>query len=102
MPGVTIAVRGLDITLDRTTTSESGKFSLLSLPPGHYSLTCSKPGWTSVVFPDLAVAVGTVRNLSATLKPQPLQQSVEVQETAPTIETTNSIDQTVVEGQYIA
>ena len=58
LPGATVRVRQADTGLERTRTSDHrGRYRLLNLAPGSYSVTAELPGFARVVHDGLVVAV---------------------------------------------
>jgi hypothetical protein len=104
VPGVTVTLRNLATNYEQTvTTGESGRFQALLLPLGPYRLTASLPGYASVTYEGLDLAVGQRINLAVTLQPAGLEQEITVTAAAPLVETTRvesitRIDERAVEG----
>jgi hypothetical protein len=80
-------------SVERTATSEDrGDFRLDELLPGNYRVEVNAPGFAAAES-EVTVAVATVRDITVTLKPAAVQQSVGVQATTSSI-TTETIDTT--------
>ncbi len=75
IPGATVVVRNTDTGIDRTVeTNEFGLYSAPFLQPGHYQITATKTGFSTVVRKDLTLQVG--QQLTIDLAP-PLQSTTE-------------------------
>lgn len=70
-----------------THTDGNGRFVFLSLAPGRYSVTASKPGFATVIQKNLDLTVGQAIQLKLTLKVSSVSETLEVT-TNPVIETT--------------
>src|SRR6185437_4314158 len=91
VPSAKIAARSLQTSFERQATSDAqGEFRLADLPPGPYRLTVSAPGFMDATS-DVSAVVSSVQDVSVTLKPAAVQQSVTVQAEASSI-TTEPID----------
>ncbi len=91
VPSAKIVARSLQTSFERQAISDAqGEFRLADLPPGPYRLTVSASGFMDATS-DLSAVVSSVQDVSVTLKPAPVQQSVTVQAEASSI-TTEPID----------
>src|SRR5579872_300319 len=91
VPSAKIVARSLQTSFERQAISDAqGEFRLADLPPGPYRLTVSAPGFMDATS-DVSAVVSSVQDVSVTLKPAPVQQSVTVQAEASSI-TTEPID----------
>ncbi len=91
VPSAKIVARSLQTSFERRAISDAqGEFRLADLPPGPYRLTVSAPGFMDATS-DVSAVVSSVQDVSVTLKPAPVQQSVTVQAEASSI-TTEPID----------
>jgi hypothetical protein len=91
VPSAKIVARSLQTSFERQATSDAlGEFRLADLPPGPYRLTVSASGFMDATS-DVSAIVSSVQDVSVTLKPAPVQQSVTVQAEASSI-TTEPID----------
>jgi hypothetical protein len=70
-------------------TDSNGRFTFLALPPGHYTLTISHSGFSTIVQENLNLTVGQAINLSFNLKVSATTERIVVTETPP-IDTTDS------------
>src|SRR5437879_645458 len=58
VPRVQISVIDVERRIERrSATNDEGLFSVLSLPPGHYSLTAERAGFSTVQIPDVVLNV---------------------------------------------
>jgi hypothetical protein len=86
--GGTIQVKNLETGLARTlTTDDSGRYEAPELPVGAYEVTAEKAGFRSAKA-KLAVVLGQRATVDLELTVAELQQSVQVQETAVSVEVT--------------
>jgi carboxypeptidase family protein/TonB-dependent receptor-like protein len=91
IPSAKITIRASESSLERQTSSDaSGGFRLDDLMPGAYHVTVSAPGFADA-HSDVRVIVSTVQQLSVTMKPAPLRQSIGVEAQASSI-TTEPLD----------
>ena len=87
IPRATIVVHARASALERTATSDShGDFRVDDLPPGGYHVSVSAAGFAEAGS-DLEVVVSMVREITATLQPAPVRQTVQVAGQASSIST---------------
>ena len=102
VPGAQVTLKNLDADVERRiTTSETGTFLMPSLPPGRYSLTASSAGFQQYVVPEFRLQVNESRTIDVQLSVGAVTQTVEVQASAATLNTTDSTIGTVVHHQTI-
>ncbi|MHB8486719.1 MAG: TonB-dependent receptor [Candidatus Acidiferrales bacterium] len=91
VPSAKIVARSLQTSFERQAISNAqGEFRLADLPPGPYRLTVSASGFMDATS-NISAIVSSVQDVSVTLKPASVQQSVTVQAEASSI-TTEPID----------
>src|SRR5260221_5780805 len=83
-----------------TATNDEGIYSVQSLPPGTYHVQVSKPGFKTVVHPDIVLNVQDARAIGFTLPLGPLSDTVTVEGGAPSIDTESAAVSTVVDRQF--
>lgn len=87
VPGADVAIKNLDTNLSRNfTTDEGGRFVVLALPPGRYSVTISKQGFATAVAESLDLTVGQALNLPVQMKISQVEERVIIT-AAPVIDT---------------
>jgi outer membrane receptor protein involved in Fe transport len=87
IPRATVVVHARASSVERTVTSDNnGDFRVDDLPPGGYHVSVTAPGFAEAGS-DLEVVVSMVREITATLQPASIQQSVKVQAQASSIST---------------
>jgi Carboxypeptidase regulatory-like domain len=102
LPGAAVDVKNLDTNLAITRTTDSdGRFVVLQVPPGRYSISFTLTGFKTMVQEDVILTVGQSVNLRPRLEVSSVTETVTVSGT-PTIETTrvavaNTLDQTTIE-----
>jgi hypothetical protein len=107
VPGAKIEVRAADSSLQREASSDSrGAFRLDDLLPGSYQVRVSAPGFAETSA-NMKVITSSVRELTVTLKPQTIQQTVNVQGrassiTTQSIDTASAVHQTVITSQDLS
>jgi len=91
--GAVVRLRAQDSSIERRIISDSqGRFRLDDLLPGNYSLTAESPGFMDARA-EVTVVVSSAREISITLQPASVRQSVNVVAGASSI-TTQTIDTT--------
>jgi hypothetical protein len=91
IPGAKIVILAAESSFEREATSDSrGEFRLDDLLPGTYQTQVSAPGFAAARA-DVKVLISSVKEITVTLKPQTVQETVSVQGQASSI-TTQSID----------
>src|SRR6202041_1245941 len=91
LPSATIALHATESSVEiQATTNEQGEFRIDNLAPGTYHLLVNAKGFAQALS-DVTVMVSSVRNLTITLQPSAVQQTVNVQG-QPSSVTTEPID----------
>ena len=97
VPGATITVADASKGLSRTTTSDGqGKYQVLLLPPGNYTVTASAPGFSKTTEGNVVLTVGEQASLMITLSISG-SETVNVSAGADLIETQRSSQSTTVD-----
>ena len=87
VPGVNVEVKNLETGLSRTvTTNEEGRYVVLALQPGNYSVTASKQGFATTILPTTPLTVGQTLTASFSLKVSEVAETITV-ESVPTVDT---------------
>src|SRR6266446_4802414 len=68
-------------------TSDGGFYRILEMPPGNYKVTATAPGFKTSVR-DVQVAISMVTQSDFQLQPGQISETIEVEGTAPLVETT--------------
>jgi hypothetical protein len=88
VPAAVVEAKNLDTNVVKTaTTDENGRFVLLALQPGRYSLSVRKQGYARLVQESLTLTVGQTINLSLALKVSSVEETVTITSAAPTVDT---------------
>ncbi|MFN8060437.1 MAG: TonB-dependent receptor [Vicinamibacterales bacterium] len=91
VPGVTITARNTETGFERVAVSnEHGRYSLLRLPTGPYTVTATLSGFSTVERTGLVLTVNQSLELDFTLAPSGLTDTVTVTGSAPFINTTTA------------
>src|SRR6266478_4031230 len=83
------------------TTSDSGFYRILELPPGNYKVTAIAPGFKTSAR-DVQVALSMVTQSDFQLQPGQVSETIEVEGAAPLVETTEDRLSTLFEGKAVA
>ena len=82
-------------------TSDSGFFRILELPPGNYKVTAIAPGFKTSAR-DAQVGLSLVTQSDFQLQPGQVSETIEVEGAAPLVETTEDRLSTLFEGKAVA
>jgi Carboxypeptidase regulatory-like domain len=97
-----VVVTNTGTSLQRTAVSDSaGAYTVPNLPPGHYRLDFSMPGFSQYVMNDVKIDVGQVARLDAALKAGGATQKVTVRGSEPLLQTADAQISNVVENATI-
>jgi outer membrane receptor for ferrienterochelin and colicin len=87
VPEANVEVKNLETNQARTlTTDEDGRFVVLQLPPGHYTVTISKQGFATLVQENFPLTVGQTVPLNLSMKVSQVEERVTIS-TIPTVDT---------------
>src|SRR6266478_4483644 len=100
--GASVEAKNLDTNYVRTeSTNNDGHFQFLNLAPGHYTLTISKPGFTTIVQEKINLTVGQNLSIPVTVKVSSVAQQIVVSD-VPVIEVTKTESSSTLEEAAIA
>lgn len=87
VPGVTVTVSGpAAIRPSTTVTNESGAYRVIALAPGTYTLRAELQGFQTVLVEGVIVSVGAAREVSVTVQPAQVAESVTVVADTPVVD----------------
>ena len=104
LAGAIAVVQAMESSLKREVASNSdGEFRIDDLPPGSYRVTVQNKGFADAGS-EVRIAVSSVREITVTLKPQAVQETVNVQGEASSIttqpiEASSAVHQTIITSQ---
>jgi hypothetical protein len=79
VPGATVEARNAATNLTRSRiTDAAGRYVLLQLPPGRYTVTVSLTGFATIVQEDVNLTVGQTLTLNPVMKPSTVAETVTV------------------------
>lgn len=91
MPGALITARNLDTGLTRSVTTDGeGRYRLVALPAGPYTVTAQLAGFQTVVREGITLTINMRADVNFEMKVAPMAESVTVSGEAPIVETTSS------------
>jgi hypothetical protein len=103
LPGVAVEVRNADTNLVRTlTTDRDGRFVVLQLPPGRYTVTLKLTGFATLVMEDVQATVGEAVRLAPVMKVSSIAETVTVTTQTPAIELRRTSSSTTLDQTTIA
>lgn len=89
-------------TMRETKTNDSGAFNAPVIPPGEYSITVTATGFADKTLTDITLRVDQTLNLTINMQPGTVGQSIEVEASAPLVDSaTSSLGQVVEEKQIL-
>lgn len=102
IPGASVMLTETERNLIHTTTTdEAGRYVLAALPPGTYTLTVELPGFRKYTQSGIKFEVQQQATINAQLSVGDLTEEIEVQATAPLLNTTIATLGQVVENKFI-
>src|SRR5689334_2280204 len=100
--GATVTVRDEARNFERSTqTNESGYFTLLSLPPGHYTFTVTAKGFARMVAKNVGLTVGQIADYPVTMQLPTAETEVTVTGDPLLVETAKTSTSTTIGEQRI-
>jgi hypothetical protein len=85
LPGVSVTLQGTDRT-NNAVTDDAGRFRFLNLPPGHYKVTVTLQGFTTMVRESVEVRVGQNVDLPMSLRVATVEETVTVTGESPIVD----------------
>jgi hypothetical protein len=102
LPNASVSLRNLDTNqVYSATTSATGYFQLISLPPGHYELKVESKGFAPSIRTGMVLTVGQSATADVSLHLGEREEIVKVTGEAPTIEPSRTEVSQVIETQQI-
>lgn len=87
VPGAIIGAKNIDTNLAKNVTTDAdGRFSILQLQPGRYTLTVTKPGFAKLVQENLNLTVGQAITLNLAMKVSSVEETITIS-ASPAIDT---------------
>lgn len=103
VPGASIVLENTSTgTEQTTTTNKDGAFSFVGVLPGHYQLLVSAKSFAATKLENIVLNVGDQRSLQIKLQAGTLAQSVDVNASGMTLNTTDASVSTVVDQRFVA
>lgn len=100
VPGANVEIKNLETNVTRNaTTDEQGRFAVLALQPGNYSVSVSKQGFGTSVLERTPLTVGQTLRVPFSLSPSGVQANVTV--TAPTVDTVKTEVSTTINEKAV-
>jgi len=101
VPGANVEVKNLETNQARTSsTDEDGRFVVLQLPPGHYTVTVSKQGFATIIQENFPLTVGQTVPLNLSMKVSQVAESVTIN-SIPTVDTIKSESSTTLNEKSV-
>ena len=102
LPGATVEAKNTGTNLTRQGTADStGFYTIVSLPPGTYTMTASNTGFSTAVQNNVQLLVNQDVELNFTLKVGAVSQQVEVTAEAALVSTANSTISQVIGSRQV-
>ena len=79
VPDARVEAKNLDTNFTRSQDSDaSGRFALLQMPPGRYTVTASKPGFATMVQENLELTVGQALSLTISMRISSVSEEITI------------------------
>src|SRR5947199_567897 len=79
VPGAKVEAKNLDTNFTRSQDSDAGgRFAFLQMPPGRYTVTASKPGFSTIVQENMELTVGQALSLPIAMRVSGITEEVTV------------------------
>src|SRR2546426_9899017 len=79
VPGAKVEAKNLDTNFTRSQDSDAGgRFAFLQMPPGRYTVTASKPGFSTIVQENMELTVGQALTLPISMRVSGITEEVTV------------------------
>jgi hypothetical protein len=103
LPGVTVeaASSALIEKVRSVTTDGGGRYSVVALPPGSYSLTFTLPGFNTVRQENIQLTAAVTASINAELRVGNIQETVTVTGESPIVDTRSARRQQVIDGDVL-
>lgn len=102
IPNVTVVVTNLgNKTTQTTTTNSQGIYNVPFLNPGNYEVSVSTSGFSKTVVNDVVVSVGSRESVNITLKVGEVNETVQVTNESPLLQTENANIGQVITSQQL-
>jgi hypothetical protein len=104
LPGATVEVSGPSLLGGKrsTTTSASGTYVFLNLPPGTYTITASRDAFKTIVRENIGVSAAAVVTVDITLPVGAVEERVTVTAEGPIVDTKSSTIDSKIDGDLLA
>jgi hypothetical protein len=102
VPGATVTITQTDTNAVHTvTTSDAGTYTVTQLPPGHYTVSIDKAAFKGFKQTSITLQIDQTVDISPKLTIGTAQQTVEVTDTPPVLQTEDSSIGSVIDSQAI-
>lgn len=102
VPNVQINLKRLETGIEqKSTTNNDGYYTFPSLPPGHYTITATAPGFERITQENISLEPSRVQSVPITLKVGAVGTTVEVTSAPPPVQTDESKITTVVSQEEV-
>jgi len=103
LPGATVEARNVDTNLTRSATTDArGRFVMLQLPPGRYTVTYTLAGFATLVEENVLLNVGQAMTLSAQMKVSGVEETITVSSASSVVEKTRTAAATTLNEATVA
>ncbi len=101
IPGAKLAVKSVATGAERTTTSDaSGRYEVVGLPPGNYSLSVEAQGFATLTIPSITLTLGAAAEYNPQLRLKTAAEAVTVSAAPEMVETSKTdVSTTITESK---